>query len=178
MQRNRENAPHPGMATGTIIVLPGLSVATLFVPSTMFEASNAFAPFSFNNFKNFSLVAMIPFPLAYPSNDALSFLISSITHLTYSLVSALFILDWCKVAGVNGPLVDNNFFVISRQSRYIMYGSSNLTLKKRQEPGLYGKAVEFEVDGWVAYVRTTNPSTASPFHSPVSAQLSVKSLTS
>ena len=61
-----------------------------------------------------------------------------------------------------------------------MYGSSNLTLKKKEEPGLYGDTPFplFGVVGSVTCVRTTNPSTASPSHSPVSAQVFAKSLTS
>ena len=62
-----------------------------------------------------------------------------------------------------------------------MYGSSNLTLKKKEEPGLYGGADwSFPLFDVVSATRerTTNPSTGSPFHSPVSAQEFVKSLTS
>ena len=65
-----------------------------------------------------------------------------------------------------------------------MYGSSNLILKKKEEPGMYGGAFRslpfslFDVGSSATCVRTTNPSTASPFHSPVSAQVFVKSSTS
>ena len=65
-----------------------------------------------------------------------------------------------------------------------MYGSSNLTLKNKEEPGLYGGKVRslpfplFDVGSSATCVRTMNPSTAFPFHFPVSAQVFVKSLTS
>jgi hypothetical protein len=65
-----------------------------------------------------------------------------------------------------------------------MYGSSNLTLKKKEEPGLYGGVVLsfpsplLDVGGSATCERTTNPSTDSPFHSPVSPQVFVNSLTS
>ena len=63
-----------------------------------------------------------------------------------------------------------------------MYGSSNLTLKKKEEPGLYGGTFfsfpSLDVGGSATCERTTNPSKDSPFHSPVLAQAFVKSLTS
>lgn len=78
-----------------------------------------------------------------------------------------------------------------------MYGSSNLTLKKKEAPGLYGGMVRstcffplLDVGGPgcspslldagdpAMCERTTNPSTGSPSHSPVTAQDLVKSLTS
>ena len=65
-----------------------------------------------------------------------------------------------------------------------MYGSSNLTLKKNEELGLYGGVVWsfpfplFDVGGSAMCGQTTNPSTGSLFHSPVLAQVFVKSLTS
>ena len=61
-----------------------------------------------------------------------------------------------------------------------MYGSSNLTLKKKEDPGLYGgPSFDDDVVGVsTTWLRTTNPSTGSPSHSPVSAHVFVKSLTS
>ena len=101
-----------------------------------------------------------------------------------NLFSVLFILDLGRLEAFIWPLLDNNVLVTSCQSRYIMYGSSNLTLKKNEEPGLYGGAVWsfpfplFDVGGSVMCVWTTNPSTGFLFHSPVLAQVFVKSLTS
>ena len=62
-----------------------------------------------------------------------------------------------------------------------MYGSSNLTLKKNELPGGYGDAdggLSPFVGGSVTCVRTTKPSSGSPFHSPDLPTLSVNSLTS
>ena len=73
--------------------------------------------------------------------------------------------------------------MISRQSRYIMYGSSNLTLKKNDELAAYGgRASRPSVgpDGCDerTVVRTTKPSSASPFHVPLRPTSSVNALTS
>ena len=81
----------------------------------------------------------------------------------------------------------SNVFVTSLQSRYIIYGSSNLTLKKNEDPGEYGGFLfsstedlepQSEVGGEQTCVRTTNPSTGSPSHSPTFAIWSVNALTS
>ena len=129
------------------------------------------------NAKNRSLVAIIPFPFVHSLNDARTFVISSITHLTYTLVSGLFIFDLGRFDEFMGPLLIDNILVTSRQSRYIMYGSSNFTLKKNEEPDLYGDDDDDRSLGVTCWVRTTNPSTGSPFHSPFSAHVFVKSCT-
>ena len=82
---------------------------------------------------------MIPLPFVNSENWLRSRLISRITHLTYTCVSGRFIFAFERFA-VDGPFV-SSVFVTSRQSRYIIYGSSNLTLKKNEDPGAYGDAL-------------------------------------
>jgi hypothetical protein len=104
-------------------------------------------------------------------------LISPFTHATYVLVSGRAILFFGSFAV--SPF-DSSDFVISRQSRYIMYGSSNLTLKKNDEPGEYGDASACAlplVGGEPTVVRTTKPSSASSFHFPLRPISSVNALT-
>ena len=68
--------------------------------------------------------------------------------------------------------------MISRQLRYIVYGSSNLTLKK-DELSAYGSgAAASEDDSDVQTVmRTTKPSSALPFHFLLRPISSMKGLT-
>ena len=129
--------------------------------------------------KNRSRVAIIPFPFVKSLNWLLSRLISAHTHSTYSFVSARRSLLFGTFAAL-GPLLSSTF-VTSRQSRYMRYGSSNLTLKKNDDPAGYGEsAAGFApfVGGTVTCVRTTKPSSASPFHLPARAISSVNALTS
>src|SRR6267378_5479471 len=110
------------------------------------------------------------------------------THLTYSFVSARFIFDLGKALGLRYALEESSILVTSRQSRYIMYGSSNLTLKKNDELASYGDCAGSAssppdrprrlVGTSVTRVRTTKPSTGSPRHSPLAAQSFVKVCTS
>ena len=62
-----------------------------------------------------------------------------------------------------------------------MYGSSNLTLKKNELPGGYGDAdggLSPFVGGSVTCVRTTKPSSGSPFQLPACPVSSVNAFTS
>lgn len=175
--------PTPGTATGTMTVFPK------FFPSPALDALSAcFSPafcsadcpsLLSSHFKNRSRVAMMPFPCVYVLNWSRSRLISLMTQFTYTFVSGRrsFPFGTFEIAA---PF-DSNVFVTSRQSRYIMYGSSNLTLKKNEEPGSYGdKLAGFPplVGGSITCVRTTKPSSDSPFHLPDLLMLSVNSFTS
>ena len=127
--------------------------------------------------RNRSRVAMMPLPFVNPSNCARSRRISAHTQRTYACVSGRRSLPFGTLLAL-GPLL-SSVFVTSRQSRYIRYGSSNLTLKKKDEPAGYGADLPPLAVGVVpTCVRTTKPSTASPFHCPAWATCSVKALTS
>ena len=73
---------------------------------------------------------------------------------------------------------ERSTLVISHQLRYIVYGSSNLTLKK-DELSAYGSgAAASEDDSDVQTVmRTTKPSSALPFHFLLRPISSMKGLT-
>lgn len=193
--------PHPGIATGRMMVF--LKSVVRFTMSR-FDC-NSFAKFPFpsssHHFKNRSRVAIMPWLLVYPSNAFRFRLISASTQFLYNRVSGLLSFALEMRGSVPGFAV-NKLFVSSRQSRYIIYGSSNLTLKKKDEPGGYGGAsrslrtrgsslvpfssVTSRPAGAVARdeevsamcVRTTKPSIGCPFHFPVLPTLSVNSRTS
>lgn len=121
---------------------------TVSSPS-IFSALPCLCPISFSkllfpsssshHFKNRSRVATIPLLLVYPSNAFRLRLISPSTHFLYSRVSGLLSFA-LEIRGSLPALAVNKLLVTSRQSRYIIYGSSNLTLKKKDESGGYGGA--------------------------------------
>ena len=87
--------------------------------------------------RNACLTAMIP-RLFWKFINALGLRkISFSTQFLYSSVSFLFnlALEILALAMLPFCFALRRDLVISRQSRYIIYGSSNLTLKKKLEPG-------------------------------------------
>ena len=133
-KKERKNVPHPGMATGTMIVFPNVftsSSSKAFIP--LFPSSEA------NQSKYLKHVAKIPLFFRYPSNSALSVShkLTSQASSSYSSVSKHSRLDlWPKGA------------FLANHDTSCLYGVASFTLSSN---GYSTKCI-----------RTTNPSIASP----------------